>query len=321
MLPKPACYVPLDKGIYEVAPGLFSLGHDFGQGDVDSKVFQIDSEFSRFRTNVEACRKENLSKYYCVHNLPKNIEQRAVRFFCEQLAVEWPQFFKHIKTAHGSRLECAITGESLSFNSDYELASASKYVSGYVSGLDALRSQVQEDFAITVDTGSSDYLGMLHVCCPTHWAPEQKVGKTFFDVHAIVPGIEKMAKASRSLVNAMIHKGPYVRFVWSFVTDKNLNHHPVPPKGEDPAKWKGRSFHQTAAMPFYLRVERQITFGLPEVNAGLFFIRVSFVDGTAIKANEIWRKKLITSLESMSPESRRYKGVEPCFSELIDWLT
>ncbi len=317
MLPAPPRYVPLDKGIYEVAPGLFPLGHDFNQGDYDKYVFQIDGEFSRFRENFEACRDENKTKYFCVQNLPETVKQKAVKFFCEQLSKEWPQYFKYQTTSNGTELQCLITQETLRFNKQFDLFPNEKYQ----SSLEALRGQIQEDFAITVDDGIQDRLSLLHVCCPTHWAPEQKLGKNFFDVHAIVPGFEKMGKASRSLVHAMIHKGPYVRFVWSFVTDKNLNHHPIAPAGEDPVKWKGRSFNENSSMPFYLRVERQVTFGLPDVNAAMFFIRVSFVDATAIKANEVWRKKLITSLESMSPESRRYKGVEPCFSELIRWLT
>jgi dimethylamine monooxygenase subunit A len=44
-----AIYFPLDSGRYEVKPGLFSLDTDFGNGEVDRQIFQIDRNFTEYR--------------------------------------------------------------------------------------------------------------------------------------------------------------------------------------------------------------------------------------------------------------------------------
>ena len=61
-----------------------------------------------------------------------------------------------------------------------------------------------------------DWLASIHLCAPSHWAAEDKIGLPFTAIHAPIPHIEKVNAAAESLVRAMIHRGPYVRFVWGF---------------------------------------------------------------------------------------------------------
>jgi dimethylamine monooxygenase subunit A len=192
----------------------------------------------------------------------------------------------------------------------------------YLNAYDALMHQLQEDGALVSVREGHDRLSALHVCLPSHWDPRTKLGRDFTEVHVPVPGADRMSRAHKGIVDAMVYKGPFVRFVWSFVTDTRLNHHPEPPRGEDAAAWKGRTFDDSdpARSPFHLRVERQTILGLPEPAASMFFIRLSFVDGATIRENPVWRANLVGALKSMSPESRVYKGVAPCFDRLIAWL-
>lgn len=118
----------------------------------------------------------------------------------------------------------------------------------------------------------------------------------------------------------MITKGPFVRFVWSFVTDTRLNHHIIAPEGIDQDEWKGRSFNIESPEPFYFRMERQVTYGFPEIQASLFTIRLHFIPGSEIKADEKMRTQLLSALYSMTPESRVYKGVAHCFEPLTQYL-
>ena len=64
----PARYFPLESGRYEVKPGLFKFGTDFGNGDADRQVFQIDDEFPRYQAAKMAARQERLSKYFQTHD-------------------------------------------------------------------------------------------------------------------------------------------------------------------------------------------------------------------------------------------------------------
>ena len=318
-LPAPARYFPLDKGVYEVAPGLRPLGTSFGNGAADARVFQIDREYGMFRTNKLACRTERLSKYHAVSEFKPEVAGRVARFMADKLVSEHPQWFSWAP-GERRRLDCRLSGESLYFTPDFQLdrVDGAAPSPAYASAFDALCCQVQEDAAVvSADESGADRVCALHLCSPGYWAAEEKIGKNFFAVHAPVPGIEKVNSAAAAIVRMMIERGPVVRFVWGFTTDRRLNHHPEPPPRISAAQWLGRDF---PAQPFTLRVERQITWGLPGVRSALFFIRVYYIDGASIKANPRERALLRSSLTSLSAESRRYKGVEGRLDGILAWL-
>lgn len=322
-LPAPARYFPLEKGVYEVAPGLRTLGMPFGNGDADSRVFQLDREFESYRANKLACRSERLGKYHCVRDLSPEVSAAAAWFLVEKYCGEYPDFFRYSPIER--KLVCRLTGEELTFDSEMRLIGIDSpdFVSPpYVSALDALACQVQEDIAVmSGDSGGRNWLSALHLCSPSHWAAESKIGKDFVEIHLPVAGIEKVNKAAASLFEAMVRKGPYVRFVWGFGTDSRLNHHPEPPPGFAADDWRGRVFKRVEGRsPFVLRVERQTTNGLPEVNASVFTIRVSFIDGEEIRSNVRERELMKSSLLSMNEEQLGYKGLRDSVPEIISWF-
>lgn len=323
-LPSSPLYFPIDRAIYEVAPGLKPLGFNFGFGNYDSCAFQICSDFAQYRENKLACRQERLTKYYLTHELSPERICHITRFISERLVHESPQIFELQKQSSGHMLICKHTGDQMAFDENWQLlkfSSPQNIEPAVTDSLDALALQIQEDIAITCRTPEkTDYLGLLHLCSPSHWAAEDKIGKSFFQVHKPIPGIERINKAAENMVEAMINKGPFVRFIWSFVTDKRLNHHTVAPSGWDAAKWKGRSFDASQKEAFYFRVERQVVYGMPEIEASLFTIRIAFVNGTDVKNSPERREQLLGALNSMTPESRQYKGVASCFNELTSWL-
>src|SRR5690606_22334856 len=100
------------------------------------------------------------------------------------------------------------------------------------------------------------------------------------------------------------HKGPFGRFAWGFSSDTRLNHHPEPPPGIDPVQWQGRRFSSPEESTFYLRIERQVTWGFPEIDAAFFSIRVYYLEGISIRRDPEKREKLVAALKSMTPESR-----------------
>lgn len=317
-------YFPIERGLYEVGPGLRSLDHDFGNPEFDGKIFHITKNFPLYRQNKLEARQERLEKYYCKKNLSATRESTLASFLISRFCLEYPQLFELQENV----LFCRHTGDKISFNSNYSLTNFKSNLAEIRPQvndiIDALALQVEEDIALVCremsESSSRDHLGLLHLCSPSHWAAEDKIGMNFFDIHVDIPGIEKVNRVADKLVDTMITKGPYVRFIWSFVTDQRLNHHPVAPEGIDPVMWKGRSFNEMAEIPFYFRIERQVTWGFPEIDSSLFTIGVTFMPGTAVKNNPLYRDQLISALHSMSPESRVYKGVANCFDQLINWL-
>jgi len=326
-LPAPARYFPLDKGIYDVAPGLNPLGRDFGNGKRDSELFQITSRFKSFRRNKLEARRERISKYVCEERYPPAVSSRVNRAIVERLLAEHPDLFEWTEgPGGGGELFARHTGDRIPLDDAYQLGARVSPKGAdspaFVSAFDALCLQFECDLAVMLqERGGADHLANIHLCAPTHWAAEQKIGKSFFEIHDPVPHVEKIQSASRALVQAMIHKGPYVRFVWGFATDARLNHHPEPPLGWDSDTWNGRAWNASRQpSPFLLRVERQFTWGIPEVSAGLFGIQVFFIEGSDIRREARERELLLSAIQSMSPRSLLYKSIEQSREPLLSWL-
>jgi hypothetical protein len=311
-LPRPAVYLPFAHGRYDVVPGLTRLGKDFGNGRADERVFQLDAEFAHYRAEKLRRRRELLSRYVAVakaNQAEREIVDEVLRHMAVRLAVEYPGLFDV-----SDRLRCKLTRETIELTSGKVAESSSRVKPGYVSLLDAIACQVQEDLAVVrVDrvTGR-DWIAAIHLCFPNHWAAEEKAGTSFAAAHAPVAGIEPIAARAGEYARMMVDtKHELVRFAWGVATDTRLAHHPADPT-------PGRRFDPAKPAAF-VRVERQTITGFPALSAALFTIRTSFVDVTTLSADH--RHALAASVRSMSPESLAYKGLAPWRDDLLAWLS
>lgn len=310
---EPAQYAPFLGGVYSVAPKLSSFAKDFGNGAADTRVFQFDREFPHYRVNILDARRENIAKYYGIADCPSSVLNEICRFITETLATEYSDFF--VRTARS--LVCRLTDETLHFGSDFNLLPESD--GNYRSVFDALASQVQEDLAVVHVADGIDRLVAVHITAPSYWDPREKLGKSFAEVHAPVPGIGPLNRKGRELMEAMTRGARYQRFVWSVVTDRRLNHHPEPPPDwiarED--EWLGRRF-DPASPELFVRVERQVIVGFEAISAFLFTIRTYLYN--VAELSHLHRRRLAQALESMSPASRQYKGVSRDIAAIVAWL-
>ncbi len=238
-----------------------------------------------------------------------------MRWLIERLTDEYPDLF----LIEANRLFCRHTGDEISLSDDFALLPDSKLNVDYDSAFDALANQVAEDICLMQRDCSRNWLAAAHVCSPGHWSAEDKIGKPFTTIHDPVPGIGPINRNANSFINLMIHQTPSVRFAWGISTDDRLNHHPNPPAGIAAADWNGRCFDPENPSLF-LRVERQVMWGLPAVDTSVFVIRVSYIPGEQIRSNPAERCQLIASLQNMKSDSRRYKGVEHSVDAILAWL-
>ncbi|MGA7799572.1 MAG: DUF3445 domain-containing protein [Gammaproteobacteria bacterium] len=316
----PAHYFPLANGRYEVKAGFFRLGHDFGNGPADEHVFQIDRQFTRYRQEKLASRRERLSKYF-VSDRPDPAALRAVaELIIQRLSREHPEYFRLAPTPEGWHLDCALTGDTLIFDRDLKLLAAEGVEARqppYQSTLDALACQLQEDLAVLEQPPHGDRISALHLCLPNHWAAEAKIGGDFTAVHAPVAGFTRIARQHRPLVHTMIERGPFVRFAWGLATDTRLNHHPEPPPGTSPDDWGGRRFDPVRPS-LSLRVERQTLWGLPRTRSCLFTIRTYLTDCRDLNGTQLDR--LRAALATMAPDSLAYKGLSADRTAILAWL-
>lgn len=303
----PSVYTPFDSGEYRVAPGLSPLDASFGNGSADGQVFQLDSDFEQFRANGERARVRGVARYHATSGFSPAVEAAVVAFIARQLSEEHPEYFFFKDEEGRATLRCMLTGETLCFGDDCRLDPDSD--GDYVSALDALAAQVQEDLAVVhVDT-AGDRLVAVHAVAPSGWDPREKVGKDFTDIHAPVAEIEALSRRGSQLMKAVAQGGRFQRFVWGVTTDRELDHHPESP---------GAAPFDPANPRLFVRIERQVMVGLGPVFAFLFCIHAYFAD-CATMPREL-RMQLRSGLLSMSRESRRYKGIADSFDDIVVWL-
>jgi hypothetical protein len=294
---------------------------------MDARLFQLDRQWADYRQEKMRVREERLEKYVCQDGLKKTVEQALVAQCLDRLPKEYPQYFRtQRREQSGWILHCDLTGEDLYFDQQWTyLHSKSSQCSTqypepqYISGMDALACQLQEDLAIIeINERGKERLTALHLCYPNHWAAEDKIGCDFAAMHGPVPGFEILARNARPLMKHLLHTGPYVRFAWGLATDTRLNHHPQPPADMISAQaWQGRAFNP-AQSQLYLRIERQVILGLPEAGALLFTIRTYFEN--IVNLEDGRKDQLRLAIESMDEATLLYKGIGPCRDDILEWL-
>jgi hypothetical protein len=175
-----------------------------------------------------------------------------------------------------------------------KLSSEQGIYCGGVSSYRDLSNRVQEDFAVVTE---DDKVVASYVSFPSNWSPENILGLSFSEVHRAVPKFPRDGRESLAMVNAMVKKGPYVRFVWTVTPDANLDHHP---KLGSFGSWDSCS-------EGYLRVERQLTVPFPNEGGALFLVRTYLTPFSQLNSSE--SGTLVKALVSLPEEVSSYKGI------------
>jgi hypothetical protein len=271
-----AFYFPVKAEPLRMQPGLFRLGTDFGNAEADRRLFSQDNQLSRYSSE----------KSRIVQAHPTRI---------------------------GSALESDADRRALAAASELlsEVLVREQHPAAGASDLTTLSLAVAEDIVVMrrPRTGDGDRVVWANVCFPSGWRPEQILGQSFLGIHARIPAFEAIARAAPSLVEAMVTRPPYVRFVWTISADDALDHHPE--QGE-------RAAWSPGTARAFLRVERQTTIGLPSARAAVFLIRTYLYDFEELSPDE--RATLRRALELMPVELVRYKGLTEALPRALELL-
>lgn len=254
-----------------MSAGLFRLGQDFGNGEADGHCFQRDELAPRYREEKQRILLARPARLQATNDPSAQELQLRV------LSWMWTQ----LRREHGFVPEKKVTHAS----------------SDLLDHFRRLSLVLQEDFALLQRSeDEKERLVLLSVCFPSGWRPELLLGKDFQRIHAGVPEFGNLATQSHKLVSAMIHRGPYVRFVWSLTADARLDHHP-----DEAARdaW-------TKSSRGYLRVERQVTVPFSALGGSLFLIRtyVYPLEQLSPEQNDM----LYEVTESLPDSIKSYKG-------------
>jgi dimethylamine monooxygenase subunit A len=177
--------------------------------------------------------------------------------------------------------------------------------------LNHLALQLQDDIVIMRLAGERFYPELMHVCFPTGWNPADKYAQTLASIHEHVADGKRLVQASANLTNAMVNKGPFVRYVWTLAASGQLSQHPL----EKHYASQAQTIEQV-----YFRCERQITIALPQLSRSCFLIRVFVLPVVSAANTPERRKTLAEALISMSDASIHYKGLAHLIPPTLAWI-
>ena len=185
--------------------------------------------------------------------------------------------------------------------------------------LGALALSLQEDLVL-MEQGADGAVraALLQVSFPSAWDPGQKVGQDLFGLHQPVADNASLQAAAARLANALVSKGPFVRWVWTVTADARWRAWPPrqAPAGQDADASRPPPALPNPAAPLYFRLERQVTVPLGH-GYGLFLIRVQLRPLEAVLAQPGRRALLQASLRSMSDAMVRYKNLAAVRATLL----
>jgi hypothetical protein len=150
------------------------------------------------------------------------------------------------------------------------------------------------------------------VALPSHWAPEEKIGRHFAEVHAPVADNALLVGAAAALTRMVTSPGGWERFVWNVSSWPRLHAHP---RRFDDRRWSATRVDQA-----WWRTERQTFIALPEARQAIFTIAVDVQPLAVAVAAPERAARLHDAIGSMSPAVLAYRGLAPVRDELLAWL-
>lgn len=339
-LPAPDDPFPIDGGKWSTLPGMARLGVQPIHGRVEHGHFRVDRTAVRYLEEKLTVLEAGADAYRCLDPEADRagVTEALWRAF-DLFAAEHPRFARRegaamVLPALGLAVTRGDTPDEVGVtrlsgaSSRADLAERARRrleaTSGPLRLADALALACQEDFAIVrgpeEEEVDGDRAELLHVAFPSHWDPRTKLGRDFGTIHAPVAHNQAILRARTSLVRAMIGKGPFVRYAWGIAVDGRLGFHtgtgaPRPTLGPevlaDPAEVARRT---------HLRVERQTTFAMADLNRGIFTIRVYVTPVEAVATDPKRRLELRDALADMDDEALAYKGLAAVRDPLVAWL-
>ena len=180
-----------------------------------------------------------------------------------------------------------------------------------------------EDFAV-IDAASGR-IPWLAVCLPSHWAPEDKVGRHFAEVHAPVADNAVLIAAGAHLMRLVTGAERWERFVWTITRSPGLRQHPA---HDDAPPWPTAAgadadadadADQLAAKAFF-RTERQTFIPVASLPQAIFTIHVETRPLRLALAAPADARRVHDALASMSAAVLAYRGLTLARDRLLRWL-
>jgi len=174
----------------------------------------------------------------------------------------------------------------------------------------------EEDLAV-ID-GANATIPWLAVCLPSRWAPEEKIGRHFAEVHAPVADNELLVGASASLARLVTGDDRWERFVWTVSADPRLHQHPARGGPDWPAASEVAA--EALVAEAFFRTERQTFIPIAGSGKAIFTIHVDSVPLADAVTSADAARRLHDAIASMSPAVLAYRRLDGVRDRLLSWL-
>jgi hypothetical protein len=319
-------YVPFSDGRYTVTARLRALG--------DAPHFQLDARYLAYVAAKAETHRRARGCYHVQQGLSPRLERAVATFGARALAAQHPWAFVLEEDGPQLCLVNRLLGLALTLDLAGGRVAAQRRLPPLLPEaaslhaetdftalplLEALALQTQEDWAVVARDPASgtDTTPAIHVSFPSHWRPVDKIGRSFVAVHAPIPGIDPLLRAAPSLLETMVHRGPWERFTWTLPRHPDLDEHldvvahrpkPVPAASE-------------AGASAWLRVERQVVQGFPDAEGALFLIRLHITRLDEVVGDDpAAAGALASAVRSKTPAQLAYKALDDWQEPLLAYL-
>jgi hypothetical protein len=226
---------------------------------------------------------------------------------------EGPLLKRPPSLAHLAAKKMVLQDDEVLGQSWFETDTASK--NGLIAAT-AKRLGLDEDYISIKDValGIEEEIAIIHrgrleACCflfPSGWAPEEKVGMSFAELHMPVADGERLRASSERITALMCGEHIYHRYVWGLASSDRLSAHP---------RYKERNPVPTSLDDIWFRYEHQITVPITKGTTSAFLVDVQVVHYSELSDDH--RELILQSIASMSPAVTAYKELEPFMAILF----
>lgn len=241
----------------------------------------------------------------------------ALQALCNHAATEHPEAFVVDPggVCHARHIGWSLRGTEPVGNGPAEIGACLRALPAEKRLPALLSLAFAEDFAVIDAT--SGHIPWLAVCLPSHWAPEDKVGRHFAEVHAPIADNALLIGAATHLMRLVTGTERWERFVWTITRSPKLHQHP---RHDVAAHWRADlDAHGLAAQAFF-RTERQTFIPMPAQRQAIFTIHVETHPLTEALAPPADARLVHDALASMSAAVLVYRGLTDARERLLQWL-
>jgi len=241
----------------------------------------------------------------------------ALKALCEHAVSERPQAFAWDGDAALSapQLGWSVRGGELHGDGPAEIGTCIAALPLEQRAIALLCLAFAEDFAI-ID-GATGRIPWLAVCLPSHWSPQDKVGRHFAEVHAPVADNQLLVTASDHLARLVTGTDRWERFVWTITRGANLDMHP---QRIAALPWPAAADADTLAALAFFRTERQTFIPQAALRQAVFTIHVESAPLVQAITTPEQAAQLHDALATMSAAVLAYRGLADARDRLLAWI-